>query len=415
MSASRQDTETDMPRRPQPAQHHEKGPMDTLSLLDKLIAFDTTVGTPNLALIDFIETYLSERGFRVTRVTAPEGDRAGLFAVIGPEDAPGVMLSAHTDVVPVTGQPWTRPPFELTREGDRLYGRGTTDMKGYLASMLAVADRAAQADLAEPLKLAISYDEEIGCVGIRQMLDRLAPAIGLPRACFVGEPSEMQVTIGHKGKAAFRAICHGESGHSALAPQFANALYLAADFMAELRALQADLAAEGARDPAYGVPYSTVHVGTLSGGTALNIVPDRAELAFEFRHLAADDPDALRARIHDAAARVSARFEPGDVRVEVEEVNAYPGLDVAEAAEITRYAKAMAQGNGTAKVAFGTEAGYFESLGIPTVVCGPGSMDGQGHKPDEYIELAQLKACDAMMGRILDSLRAGGEPGGPSR
>ncbi|PJE31606.1 Acetylornithine deacetylase [Pseudooceanicola marinus] len=378
--------------------------MDSLSLLDTLIAFDTTARTSNLDLIDFVESYLTERGFRVTRVMAPEGDRAGLYAAIGPEGAGGVMLSAHTDVVPVAGQEWTRPPFQLTREGDRLYGRGTTDMKGYLAAMLALADNAAGADLAEPLKLAISYDEEIGCVGIQAMIDQLEPAIGLPRLCFVGEPSEMQVTVGHKGKAAFRAVCHGQSGHSALAPQFTNALHLATDFVAELRALQEHYARDGARDEAYGVPYSTIHVGTLSGGTALNIVPDRAELTFEFRHLAADDPDTIRAQIRGAADRVSAAHE-ADARIEVEEVNAYPGLDQAEEAEVTTFAMAMAQTNSVTKVAFGTEAGFFEALGIPTVVCGPGSMDGQGHKPDEYIELDQLRACDAMLERVLDSLR----------
>ncbi|MGI3167238.1 acetylornithine deacetylase [Pseudooceanicola sp. 200-1SW] len=379
--------------------------MDSLSLLETLVAFDTTARTSNLALIDFVETYLTERGFRVTRVMAPEGDRAGLYAAIGPEGPGGVMLSAHTDVVPVTGQAWTRPPFQLAREGDRLYGRGTTDMKGYLAAMLALADKAAGADLAEPLKLAISYDEEIGCVGIQQMIDQLEPAIGLPRVCFVGEPTQMQVTLGHKGKAAFRAIAHGQSGHSALAPQFTNALHLAGDFLAELRALQDHYAREGTRDMAYGVPYSTVHVGTLTGGTALNIVPDRAEMTFEFRHLAADDPDTLRAQIHGAAERVSAAYPEG-AHIEVAEVNAYPGLDQAEDAPVATFAKAMAQTNSVTKVAFGTEAGFFEALGIPTVVCGPGSMDGQGHKPDEYIELDQLRACDAMLARVLDSLRA---------
>lgn len=379
--------------------------MDTLSLLEKLVGFDTTVRTSNLELVDFVESYLRDRGFRLTRVTAPEGDRAGIFAAIGPEGAGGVMLSAHTDVVPVSGQHWTRPPFRLTREGERLFGRGTTDMKGYLASMLSLADRAARMDLAEPLKLSISYDEEIGCVGIQSMIEGLVPAIGLPRLCLVGEPTEMQVAIGHKGKAAFRAFCHGQSGHSALAPQFVNALHTATDLVTELRVLQDCYATEGARDAAYGVPYSTIHVGTLSGGRALNIVPDRAEMDLEFRHLVADDPDEIRTRIHAAAERVSARYT-SVARIEVTEVNAYPGLEVAEQAEVTRFAKAAAQRNDTTKVVFGTEAGIFNALGIPTVVCGPGSMDEQGHKPDEYIKLSQLAACDAMLDRAVDTLRS---------
>ncbi|NVK48090.1 MAG: acetylornithine deacetylase [Rhodobacteraceae bacterium] len=381
--------------------------MDTLTLLDRLIAFDTTSAKSNLPLIEFVEDYLSTRGFRVTRVPDASGQKAGLFAVLGPLGE-GIMVSAHTDVVPVLGQNWTRDPFRLTREGDRLYGRGTTDMKGYLAAMLALADRASKAPLKDPLKLAISYDEEIGCVGIQQMLGALPQALGTPRACFVGEPTEMQVAIGHKGKAAFEAVCHGESGHSALAPLFTNALHLAAEFTSELRAIQAFYATEGARDPAYGVPYSTVHLGTLTGGTALNIVPDRAEMRFEYRHLAADAADDIAARIYAAARRVTERFatQCPEARVEVTEVNAYPGLDVPEEAEIGTLAKTLAQTNAVTKVAFGTEAGFFQGLGIPTVVCGPGSMEGQGHKPDEYVTLSQLAACDAMMDRILDSLKA---------
>lgn len=383
--------------------------MTTLDILETLVSFDTTSSNSNLALIAFVEGFLTTRGFHVVRVPDHTGQKAGLYCSYGPAtgaDREGVMLSAHTDVVPVTGQQWTRDPFALTREGIRLYGRGTTDMKGYLAAMLSAADRAVQMPLREPLKLAISYDEEIGCVGIQHMINQLEPAIGLPRACFVGEPTSMQVATGHKGKAAFHAVCHGTSGHSALAPMFVNALHLAADFVGELRVLQNWLEANGARDPAYGVPFSTVHVGSLTGGTALNIVPDRAELVFEYRHLAADQGEDIRARIMAAAERVSARFSKIENRasVEVTQVNAYPGLDVAETAEIVTFAKSMSQSNAVTKVAFGTEAGFFDALGIPTVVCGPGSMDGQGHKADEYILVDQLEECDAMMDRILQAL-----------
>lgn len=376
--------------------------MDTLTLLDRLIAFDTTSAKSNLPLIDFVEDYLKTRGFAVTRLPDSTGQKAGLLASLGPA-GDGVMLSAHTDVVPVIGQTWNFDPFRLTREGQRFYGRGTTDMKGYLAAMLALADRAAKAPLNEPLKLAISYDEENGCVGIQQMVNRLPEVLGRPRACFVGEPTEMQVAIGHKGKAALEAICHGESGHSALAPLFTNALHLAGEFIAELRELQAHYARNGARDAAYDVPYSTLHVGTLSGGTALNIVPDRAEMRFEYRHLAADSAEDITARIEAAAARVTERFD-GDSRIALRQVNAYPGLDVSEDSDVVGLAKALAQSNSMTKVAFGTEAGVFDALGIPTVVCGPGSMAGQGHKPDEYLEVAQLIACDAMMDRILEEL-----------
>ncbi len=374
----------------------------TLEILDRLIAFDTVSARSNLGIIAYIEDFLTTRGFAVTRVPSPCGEKAGLFASIGPDGA-GVMLSAHTDVVPVEGQEWTRDPFRLTREGDRLFGRGTTDMKGYLAAMLAVADQASRAELKEPLKLAISYDEEVGCVGIRHMLPALKSAIGQPRAAFVGEPTEMQVAVGHKGKAALRAVCFGEAGHSALAPTFVNALHLAADFTQGLRALQADLAASSARDAAYDIPYSTVHLGLLQGGRALNIVPDRAELTFEYRHLAADPAEMIEARIRTAAEAAAAPFRtqfPG-ARIEVEQYNAYPGLDAAADSSIAVLAQKLAQTNETTKVAFGTEAGYFEGLGIPVVVCGPGSMEGQGHKADEYITLDQLTACDAMLARTL--------------
>lgn len=373
----------------------------TVALLERLVAFDTVSARSNLDLIGFVETFLAERGFAVTRMPDATGQKAGLYAQIGPEGA-GVLLSAHTDVVPVEGQAWTRDPFCLTAEGDRLYGRGTTDMKGFLAAMLSVADRAARRNLREPLKLSISYDEEVGCLGMARMAPELGPLMGRPRACIVGEPTQMQVAVGHKGKRAFRALCHGQAGHSSLAPRFVNALHLAGDFMAELRRLQDWLAAEGARDAAYDVPYATVHVGRLTGGTALNIVPDRAEMAFELRYLAEDDPDAITRRIIAAADRVSAAHSGG--RIEVEMVNAYPGLSVAPEAEVARLVRHLAGNAGTLKVAYGTEAGFFDALGVPTVVCGPGSMEGQGHKADEYIETAQLALCDAMLDRVLDSL-----------
>ncbi|MBY6160084.1 acetylornithine deacetylase [Mameliella alba] len=372
----------------------------TLEILDRLIAFDTVSARSNLDMIGWIEDFLTTRGFAVTRVPDPDQPKAGLYASIGPAGA-GLMLSAHTDVVPVEGQCWTRNPFRLTDEGDRLYGRGTTDMKGFLAAMLSCADKAAARPLREPLKLAISYDEEVGCIGIARMIDALEPAIGRPRACIVGEPTEMQVAVGHKGKQALRAICHGEAGHSALAPRFVNALHPAADLLTGLRDLQDDLSRNGAQDADYAVPCTTVHAGKLTGGTALNIVPDRAELLFEFRHLAADRPEDLRRRI-DGLIRQTAKRH--GTEIELEQVFAYPGLDTAPDAEVTRLAQRLAQSQHLTKVAFGTEAGFFDGIGIPSVVCGPGSMEGQGHKPDEYITRAQLAACDTMLDRVLDDL-----------
>ena len=203
----------------------------TLDILDRLIAFPTVSAASNLELIGYVDDFFKKRRFETHRVPDETGEKVGLYAALGPTDKPGILLSGHTDVVPVEGQDWTRDPFRLTRDGARVYGRGTTDMKGYLACVMAAADRATAIDLAEPLKIAFSYDEEIGCVGIRQMIGALDSTISRPRMCFVGEPTGMQVAIGHKGKTALRAVCRGENGHSALAPKFLNALYLAADFV----------------------------------------------------------------------------------------------------------------------------------------------------------------------------------------
>lgn len=381
----------------------------TLEILERLVGFDTVSSKSNLGIIAYIEEFLKTRGFAVYRIADPSGEKAGVFASLGPQGAGGVLLSGHTDVVPVENQPWTRDPFALHQDAGRLYGRGTTDMKGYLASMLSLADRAAGQRLKAPLKLAFSYDEEIGVVGIKHMIGSLEGAIGLPRACFVGEPTNMQVAIGHKGKAALRATCHGQSGHSALAPKFVNALHLATDFLQELRALQQEFVEGGAQDLGYDIPYTTLHVGKLAGGTALNIVPEQTVVDFEYRHLAEDPTEEILARILAAAERVSLNYHArfSGARVDVEQYNAYPGLSVSEASDVVSQAQRLARTNSVTKVPYGTEAGYFAGLSIPTVVCGPGSMEGQGHKVDEYLDLSELAACDAMMDRLLDDLRSG--------
>ncbi len=365
----------------------------TLELLDRLVAFNTVSSNSNLQLIDFVQDFLKSRGFELTRIPDETGAKAGLFASIGPAGA-GIVLSAHTDVVPVDGQDWSRDPFRLTRRDDRLYGRGTTDMKGFLASMLALADRAASADLREPLKLSISYDEEVGCLGIARMCGALTTALGQPRAAIIGEPTEMVVAIGHKGKMGFRAAASGSAGHSSLAPLHKNALYVAADFIAELRGLQDWYARSGAQDPAYDIPYTTFHVGRLSGGTALNIVPDHAELYFEFRYLVEGDVEAVLRKIKS--------FAGSDISLERN--IAYPGLDTPSDAPVVHLGCKLAGTNQLTKVSFGTEAGFFDKLGIPSIVCGPGSMESQGHKLDEFITISQLQACDEMMDRVLAEL-----------
>jgi acetylornithine deacetylase len=379
----------------------------TLEILERLVAFPTVSASSNLALIDYAEHLLAKAGFDTRRLPDPELPKSGLMARIGGEGPGGVMLSAHSDVVPVEGQDWTRPPFELTRESGRLYGRGTTDMKGYLAAMLSAAERAGAKPPTQPLMLAISYDEEVGCQGIRKMLPGIESLGWHPDLCIVGEPTSMRPAIGHKGKAAFRATCHGTAGHSALAPDFVNALHLAGELLATLRRLQDDYAKSNIRDAAYAIPYSTVHVGRMQGGTALNIVPDRAELEFELRHLAADSLEAFEARLSDETNALARQWHDvaAQAGIVLARTNTYPGLDVAaDAPEVARVA-ALCGSDETIKVAFGTEAGVFAGMGIPTVVCGPGDMAGQGHKADEYLETDQLAACDRMMMRVLAGLR----------
>jgi len=364
----------------------------TVQLLSKLIEFNTINANSNLLMIAYLREYLETRGFTVHQIDDPVESKAGLFASIGPSDTGGVLLSGHTDVVPTEGQDWTREAFTLSRDGERLFGRGTTDMKGFVASMLTAADLASKADLKRPLKLSLSYDEEIGCVGIKHMIDQLSGTIGLPDFAIVGEPTSMKTAIGHKGKAGIRAVCKGQDGHSALAPKFVNALYVATDFVAALRELQHELAKSGARDDAYSIPYSTIHVGKLNAGVALNMVPAIATVDFEYRHLAADSSSEIMARITDAAQRVAAEYQKScpTAAIELETINAYPGLDVASDHNVVTSVADLSQSSTTTKVGFGTEAGYFDSLGIPTVVCGPGSMQDQGHQPDEYIEVQQL-------------------------
>ena len=337
---------------------------------------------------------------------AVTGGKLNLYATVGPQDRGGVMLSGHTDVVPVDGQDWTRPPFEMTEADGRLYGRGTTDMKGFVAAAIRVARKAAGLRLATPLHLAFSCDEEVGCLGVRSLIDLLDGAPVRPAMCIVGEPTLMQVATGHKGKVALRTTCMGREGHSALAPTALNAIHLACDLVAEIRAMQAELAERGARDGDYDVPYSTLHVGRIAGGTALNIVPNRCTVDWELRNIVEDDAAALLARVETAARRIetAARAQAAEAALATEVVFSYPGLGTPPDAAVVDFVKSLTGANGTIKVAFGTEGGLFsQRLGIPTVVCGPGSM-AQGHKPDEYVSREQLSLCDAMLDRLLDRL-----------
>lgn len=389
-------------------------PASSLELLRELIAFPSVSLRPNLDLMTRVQTLLAEAGVASTLITNPEDPtRTNLFASVGPAERPGVLLSGHTDVVPVEGQPWHTPPFEATEQDGRLYGRGSADMKGFVACAVQAMRRAAQLPLERPLLLALSYDEEIGCVGVRHLLQALEQqAITPPLFCVVGEPTLMQIGTGHKGKSAYRAMCCGQAGHSGLAPRFVNAIHTASDLISAMRDVQADLAANGAREAGYAIPYSTIHAGTIHGGKALNIVPSDCEVNFEIRNVAADDPDRILAAI---LARTQDRSQQAPVvdtmrddapAPRIEQVNAYPGLQTPEDSTAVRLLSSwLPADTPCTKVAFGTEGGLFQKTwaNTPVVVCGPGSIE-VAHKADEYIELEQLDACDRLLMRLTDYL-----------
>lgn len=377
-------------------------------IFEQLMRHDTVSARPNMQLMHWIKARLEDAGIAVTLIPDAEGQKANLYATVGPEGQGGVMLSGHTDVVPVEGQAWTKPPFALTEEDGRYYGRGAADMKGFCALAIDAMLKAAKRPLKVPLHLALSYDEEIGCMGVRSLVAMLEKAPVKPRFCIVGEPTNMQVATGHKGKIALRATCIGREGHSALAPLALNALHLAADFMGEVRALQAQVAAEGPFDGDYDVAYSTIHVGKMQGGVQVNIVPNTATLDFEIRSLAEHDPETLILSLRAAADRITAPLKTAfpEAEIRVERLWDYPGLGTPSDAQVVNFVKSLTGANGTIKVAFGTEGGLFsQRLGIPTVICGPGSM-AQGHKPDEFVTVEQMARCEAMLEALLARLES---------
>lgn len=378
-------------------------------ILDRLLAFDTVSSKPNMELMGYVRGLLEAAGLQVTLVPDAGGGKANLYASTGPDGAGGVMLSGHTDVVPVDGQHWTKLPFALTEAEGRYYGRGAADMKGFVACAVEAMLVAAKKPLKVPLHLALSYDEEIGCMGVRSLIDLLAAAPVKPRFCIVGEPTGMQVATGHKGKVALRATCVGREGHSALAPLALNALHLAGDILAAVRRVQAEVAETGLRDGDYDVPYTTLHVGKMSGGVQVNIVPNHAVLDFEIRSLAGEDVAGLIRRLEAEAEAIVAplRGEFPEAAIRVERLWDYPGLGTPSDAEVVRFVKGLTGANGTIKVAFGTEGGLFnQRLGVPTVICGPGSM-AQGHKPDEWVSVEQVERCRGMLAALVDRLEAG--------
>ncbi|GGI27297.1 MULTISPECIES: acetylornithine deacetylase [Bradyrhizobium] len=383
--------------------------MDSIAIIQRLVAFPTVSQESNLNLIDFVVQLLRENGVTCRLVYSQDGRKASLLATIGPDDRPGAILSGHTDVVTADDQSWTKPPFSATRQDGKLYGRGTADMKGFVGCAISAALKASKTRLNAPLYLALSYDEEIGCVGVRGLLDSMVNELQRQSFCIVGEPTNMNVAIGHKGKVAARVTCVGRECHSALAPTGINAIHLGCEFVEAIRREQAKLCDEGARDASYEIPYTTLHVGTIKSGGMLNIVPSRCELEFEIRNVAAEIPEEILSRLRTRASEIAngARTIASEAAINIDVVNSYPGLNIACDAPVVHLVKSLTGDANVVKVPFGTEAGLFlQRLGVPTIVCGPGSMQ-QGHKPDEFIEIDQIDRCDKMLDRLIDRLASG--------
>jgi acetylornithine deacetylase len=379
-----------------------------IDLLAKLVAFDTTSRNSNLALVDWVETYLGDLGARTRRVPNVDGTKTNLIATLGPDVAGGVVLSGHTDVVPVDGQPWSTDPWTLTEKDGRLYGRGTCDMKGFLALALAAAPDLAAADLKRPAHFAFSYDEEVGCLGAPDMIAVIAREFPAVEAVIVGEPTDMQAVAGHKGIASFRVTVTGREAHSSLPEQGASANMAAIKLMAGLVALSERLAIEADPNSPFSPPYPTLTIGQINGGTAVNILARECVFIFDLRCPPGVDARALlsgffgEALLMDAALK--ARFPEAGVKVETRSLTPAFAPEKDGAAEAL--ARSLAGDNGPPRVvSYAAEAGQFQGAGFSVVICGPGSIE-QAHQPDEYVEISQMQRGATFMARLTEALQA---------
>ena len=370
-------------------------------ILRDLVAFDTTSAKSNLDLIAYVQAYLASHGIASRLIPDETGTKANLWATIGPDGDGGLVLSGHTDCVPVVGEVWQSDPFTLTERDGKLYARGSADMKGFVAAALAAVPDLIAMQLDRPVHLALSHDEEIGCIGVRSLLQDLSDRSQKPSMCIVGEPTLMQVVTGHKGGRAYRCHFTGHAVHSSLAPQGQNAIESAAELVVYLKGIAAELA-KGPTDTDFDLTHSTLSVGLIQGGAAINIVPADAVVTFEFRNLMEVDPPAIFDRIenevmHRILPEARLRFPGATARFE--QIYEYPAHTIDADAPLVTAMKHIVGRNDHSKVAYGAEAGLFlRKLGLPTVLCGPGSIS-VAHRPDEYVERSQLAAADSMLRR----------------
>lgn len=378
----------------------------SVEMIRRLIGFPTVSRDSNLQLIDFVRELLRpyDADFRVT---FDDGrTKANLFATLGPRTDGGIVLSGHTDVVPVEGQPWDTDPFRLVERDGRLYGRGTSDMKSFIAIALAVLPEFVARGLNAPVHLALSYDEEVGCLGVGRMIGDIVQAGIRPRGCIVGEPTMMKPVIAHKGKKSYRCTVRGLAGHSAYAPSAVNAVEAAAEAIAYLKSMARRAAGKGPYDRGFDVAHTTIHTGVVHGGTQLNIVPHACVFDFEFRHLPSDDPAQLLREFRDY---VTETIEPEMRKVHpeagftIEKLSEIPALDTGSETGIVALAQELSGTGEFGKVSFGTEGSQFQNAGIPTVVCGPGSIE-DAHKPNEFVSLRQVAACENFVRSLMQRL-----------
>ena len=375
-------------------------------MLSRLVALDTTSRNSNLDLIAFVEAFLGDHGIAATRVASADDGKANLFATIGPMVAGGIVLSGHTDVVPVDGQDWGSDPFTLTRRGDRLYGRGTCDMKGFLALALAAVPMFAGAGLVRPVHLALSYDEEVGCLGAPAMIAQIARALPAPAAVIVGEPTDMVVVSGHKGIASFMVTVTGHEAHSSLTHLGVSANMAAIGLLTRLAEMAASFEAAPDLGSSFAPPHPTLTVGLINGGTALNILAGKCTFGFDLRTPPGADPLALVApfiaEVEALDARLKARFPAAGAVIALRATAPPLAPEPGGAAELL--ARRLAGDNGPARaVAYAAEAGQFQQAGFSVVICGPGSIE-QAHQPDEYVEVAQMVRGAAFMVRLAEAL-----------
>lgn len=377
-------------------------------VLARLIAFATVSRDSNLELIRYIQDYLTRLGVQSELFYNEERTKANLFATIGPDAPGGVVLSGHTDVVPVDGQAWTVDPFKMTEADGKLFGRGTADMKGFIACVLAAVPTFTSANLRLPVHLAFSYDEEVGCLGVRSMLAALETRPNKPKLCLIGEPTELKPVLGHKGKLAMRCQVKGAACHSAYAPYGVNAIEYAAKLIGRLGEMGEELAEASKHDERFDPPFSTIQTGVIEGGRALNIVPAECQFDFEVRALPGFDAQEIAISLESYATEhlvPKMRSVNPDTEIKLHPLSAYPGLATSPKSEAALLLANLCGSAEFGTVAFGTEGGLFDQAGIPTVVCGPGSMD-QGHKPDEFVSIDQLSQCDEMLRRLAIYLSA---------